>query len=174
MKAIDIEGELRELVASEEVLAHFDFTLTLGAGSGARDVEGLCKVSRPRERKSRATYLSLFFIVDSPDDPTRRAIDAQLSRVDWSAFTTPGVDCMMAIPHRHAGAGLFLKEIDAYLDGTHPPSAAFVRDHLLPTISRAVGLRAGELTVWEEDAARAPDAEQATLLSRLRRYTRGS
>jgi hypothetical protein len=175
MKAIDIEGELRELVASEEVLAHFDFTLPLGGGSGApRLVEGLCKVSRPRERKSRSTYLSLFFIVDAPDEATRRAVDTQMSRVNWSDCSTPGVDCMMAIPHRHAGAGLFLKEIDAYLDGTHPPSAAFVRDLLLPTIARAAGLRAGELTVWEEDAARPAAEPEATLLARLRRFTRGS
>jgi len=120
MKAIDIEGELRELVASEEVLAYFDFTLPLGgAADAAREVEGLCKVSRPRERKSRSTYLSLFFIVDAPDDATRRAIDTKLSRADWNecSASTPGVDCVMAIPHRHAGAGLFLKEIDAYLDG---------------------------------------------------------
>ena len=183
MKAIDIEGELRELVASEEVLAYFDFTLPLGgAADAAREVEGLCKVSRPRERKSRSTYLSLFFIVDAPDDATRRAIDTKLSRADWNecSASTPGVDCVMAIPHRHAGAGLFLKEIDAYLDGSYPPTAAFVRDALLPAVARATQLRPGELTIWEETAAdpgggapRAAADAGETLLSRLRRFTRG-
>jgi len=184
MKAIDIEGELRELVAGEEVLAYFDFVLPLGdAADGVREVEGLCKVSRPRERKSRSTYLSLFFIVDAPDDATRRAIDTKLSRADWNecSVSTPGVDCVMAIPNRHAGAGLFLKEIDAYLDGSYPPSAAFLREALLPALTRATQLRAGELTIWEDTAAEAGtgapgSAAEAgeTLLSRLRRFTRGS
>lgn len=178
MKAIDIDQELRDLVASEEVLAYFDFVLPLGDPAGAgRDVEGLCKVSRPRERNSRSTYLSLFFIVDAHDEVTHRAIDAHMSRADWSSCgaSVAGVDCIMAIPHRSATAGLFLKEVDVYLDGSQPANTPFLRDALQPAIARAVGLRPGELTVWEEAAADvappAAAAQSETLLGRLRRFS---
>jgi hypothetical protein len=174
MKAIDIDRELRDLVATEEVLAYFDFVLPLNEGGTRCEIEGLCKVSRPRERNSRSTYLSLFFIVDAPDEATRRAVDAHMKRADWLACGTAvaGVDCVLAIPHRGGGAGLFLKEVDVYLDGSQPADAAFVRDALQPAIARTAGLRPGELTVWEDadaDAVR-PAAPGATLLDRLRRF----
>lgn len=177
MKAIDIDGELRDLVASEEVLAYFDFVLPLGDGKdGAGQIEGLCKVSRPRERNSRSTYLSLFFIVDAHDEASRRAIDAHIGRADWSA-SIPGVDCVLAIPHRDATAGLFLKEVDVYLDGSQPPTASFVRDVLQAAIARTTGLRPGEVTAWEEspqsDAGADGVAPNETLLGRLRRLVGG-
>lgn len=176
MEAIDIDRELRDLVATEEVLAYFDFALSLDDGGTRREIEGLCKVSRPRERNSRSTYLSLFFIIDAPDEPTYRAIDTHMKRADWTScgISVPGVDCVLAIPHRSTGAGLFLKEIDVYLDGSQPPNATFVRDALQPAIARTAGLRPGELTIWEEgeaDAARpAAAAPSETLLNRLRRF----
>jgi hypothetical protein len=179
MKSIDIDGELRDLVASEEVLAYFDFVLPLGPDA-AGPIEGLCKVSRPRARNSRSTYLSLFFIVDAHDEAARRAIDTHIGRADWSA-SIPGVDCVLAIPHRDATAGLFLKEVDVYLDDSQPPSASFVRDILQPAIARATGVQPGELTAWEESpqsdaggagtAAAPPDD---TLLGRLRRLVSGA
>src|SRR5262249_57246847 len=81
MKPIDIERELQDLVASEEVLAFFDVTVPLASGP----IEGLCKVSRPRERRSRATYLSLMFVIDAPDQAVLRAIDEHMGAADWNA-----------------------------------------------------------------------------------------
>jgi hypothetical protein len=177
MKEIDIDSELRDLVASEELLAYFDFVLPPGDGKDpAGGIEGLCKVSRPRERNSRSTYLSLFFIVDAHDEAALRAIDARIGRADWSA-PIPGVDCVLAIPHRDDTAGLFLKEVDIYLDGSQPPTASFVRDVLQPAIARATGLQPGEVTAWEEspqpDTGAADAAAHETLLGRLRRIVGG-
>src|SRR5512143_1647843 len=148
MKAIDIDRQLRDIMANEELLAFFDFALPLGGGEG--EVDGLCKVSRPRERQSRTTYLSVFLTIDLPDDAVYRAVEARMKAIDWSAQTVPGVDCFVTIPHRGTRGGLFLKEIDVYLDGSLVPDAAFVRDTLQPAIARATGMRPGELTVWED------------------------
>src|SRR5262249_11320555 len=147
-------------------------------------VEGLCKVSRPRERRSRSTYVSLFFVVDTADAPTRRHVAGHLGRVDWHACgaAMPGVDCVLAIPHRDAGsdAGLFLKELDVYLDGSRAPDTKFLRTVLHPAIVKATGLRSGEITVWEDAApatAAAPPGSStasASLLTRLRRLTGGA
>jgi hypothetical protein len=178
-KTIDIGQELQDIIANEELLAFFDFVLPLADAGGARELEGLCKVSRPRERRSRATYLSVFFVVDLPDPAAYRALDAQLRRIEWSAGdeSAAGIDCVVPIPHRAAGGGLFLKEVDVYLDGTRRPDAAFVREVLQPGLARAVGLRAGDLTVWDEAAATANDSlpnGRETLVSRLRRFGNGA
>src|SRR5262245_18476033 len=97
METIDIGRELQDIMASEELLAFFDFTLPLDGG----ETEGLCKVSRPRSRRSKATYLSVFLTIDLPDDAVYRAVEARLKAVDWSAASEglSGIDCFVAIPH---------------------------------------------------------------------------
>jgi hypothetical protein len=179
MKELDIERELLDLAAKEEVLAFFDFVLPITVGAaGSRDVEGLCKISRPRARNSRATYFSLFFVVDSQDAAVQQALDTHMREVDWNALGTRsgGVDCVLPVPHRGATAGLFLKEVDVYLDGSRPADATFVRDAILPAVAQTMGLRAGELTVWEEkpspgSASADPTsaAKSQSILDRLRR-----
>ena len=177
MKAINIDRELQDLVASEEVLAFFDITLPL---QGAAAVEGLCKVSRPRARRSKATYLSVFFIVDAQDAATQRGVEQHLRKVDWNAAgeQTDGVDCFVPIPSRGATGGLVLKEVDVFLDDSVAPDIAFVRDVLQPVIARAADLRTGPVTVWEDVATDPPDAPVAAaggggLLDRLRRLAGG-
>lgn len=171
MKAIELDQEMRDLFADEEVLAYFDCALALRAAeAGAGRVDGLCKISRPRARRSRSTYLSLIFIFDAPDAPTQAAVAAHVAAIEWASCTAPGIDCVLAIPHRDASAGLFLKEIDVYLDGNRPPTPEFLREVLQPAVARVMGVVPGALTVWEaaEQPPPAPSADD-TLLGRLRR-----
>jgi hypothetical protein len=173
MKAIELDRQLRDLVATEELLAYFDFVLPLTAPDGARhELEGLCKVSRPKARRSRSTYLSLILIIDAPESTTQALLDAHFTAVDWAACSAPGLECVLAIPHRGASAGLFLKEIDAYLAADQAPSAEFLGDVLQPALARTARLVPGALTVWEEPADAAPSAptDAGTLLGRLRRF----
>ncbi|MDX2171054.1 MAG: hypothetical protein SF182_28550 [Deltaproteobacteria bacterium] len=176
MKPINIDREMQELVASEEVLAFFDFMLPI---EGAAAVEGLCKVSRPRERRSKSTYLSVFFIIDAHDPAVQRGVEQHMRRVDWNAVgeSTPGVDCFVAIPNRGATGGLVLKEVDVFLDGTRAPDVAFVSEVLQPAMSRAADLRPGAVTVWDEVAPAAAGAAAPAagggLLGRLRRAIQG-
>jgi len=171
MREIDIEQELRELAAKEQVLAFFNFVLPL---PGAGEVEGLCKVAHPQERNSRVSYVALLFVVDAPDAAVLRAVDAHMRAIDWDGISIAGVTGVLAVPHRSAGAGLFLKEVDVYLEDSQVASAAFVRNVLQPAVARVAKLRPGELTVWEEAAPAAPAAPApapagASLVGRLRR-----
>jgi len=176
MKPIELDRELRDLVTTEEVLAYFDFILPLGElGTARSEVEGLCKVSRPRERRSRSTYLSLIFIIDAHDSAMQAQLNGHWGAIDWAACTAPGIDCVLAIPHREPSTGLFLKEVDVYLESHQPPSAEFLRDVLQPALARTARLVPGELTIWDEPAeARPQSAPSETLLGRLRRLTGGS
>lgn len=168
---LDLDRELLALVAQEEMLAFFDFLLDLGGG---RRVEGLCKVSRPRERRSRARYLSLLFVVDAVDAETQQALTRHFAAASWGSAAIAGVEGILPVPHRSAGAGLFLKEVDVYLDGSRDADMSFLRSALLPVVARSAGISPGELTVWEQKApaaAAAPPAaaESEGIVSRLRR-----
>lgn len=176
MKPIEMDRELRDLVTSEEMLAYFDFILPLGdPGSARQEVEGLCKVSRPRERRSRSTYLSLIFIIDAHDAATQALLNAHWGQIDWAACTAPGIDCVLAIPHREPSTGLFVKEVDVYLDSQQPATAEFLRDTLQPALARTTRFVPGELTVWDEPTQARPEpAPSETLLGRLRRLTGGN
>ncbi len=177
MKEIDIEQELMDLVASEEVLAFFNFVLPV---PGAGETEGLCKVSHPRERNSRVTYVAMLFLIDAPDAGMLHAVDAHMRKIDWDSVAPSGVSAMLAVPHRSANAGLFLKEVDVYLEDGQSANAAFVRGVLQPVVARATGMKPGELTVWEESApggaarsakaAAAAPAEDESIVGRLRRF----
>ncbi len=170
MKPIELDRELRDLVTTEEVLAYFDFLLPLGAPGGTRqELEGLCKVSRPRERRSRSTYLSLIFIIDAHDAAAQARLNEHWGQIDWVACTAPGIDCVLAIPHREPSSGVFLKEVDVYLEREQPPSAEFLRDVLQPALARTARFVPGELTIWDE-----PTASSESLLDRLRRLAGGS
>lgn len=174
MNELDIERELLDLAKKEEVLAFFDFVLPLQVDGGAREVEGLCKISRPRERSSRATYFSLFFVVDSQDAAIQHGLERAMRDADWNELgeKTDGVDCVLPVPHRGGTAGLFLKEVDVYLDGTRAPDTAFVREAIVPAVAATLKLRAGELTVWDVQPAPSttPGASKSeSLLGRLRR-----
>src|SRR5262249_6289539 len=107
-----------------------------------------------------------------------RAIDAHMGAADWNACgsATPGVDCILEIPHRGSTAGLFLKEIDGYLDGSRPADAAVLRDVPPPPLAPAAPPPVREITVWEDPKAAPANpsaASSLTLLSRLRRLTGG-
>lgn len=171
MKSFDIDQELADLAAKEEVLAFFDFVLRL---EGERRVEGLCKVSRPRERRSRSTYCSLLFVVDAPDAEAHRSLEARLGRIDWTAFAAdaPGVECVLAVPRRASGSGLFLKEVDVYLDGSREADASFAREVLQPAVARAMSADAGTVTVWNDagdEPAKPAEPKTESFLDRLRR-----
>ena len=174
METIDIGRELQDIMASEELLAFFDFVLPLA--TAARDRGAVQGVA------AALTALEIDLPVDLPDHrpagrrrlPRRRGAPEGGRLERGRRGGCPGIDCFVAIPHRSHQGGLFLKEVDVYLDGSRPPDVAFVRDVLQPAIARAVGLRPGELTVWEESAAappadRAPEGHGTSLLDRFRR-----
>ncbi len=67
---IDLRQELIDLYASEQMLAFFEFTL---AHPGNEALSGLCRIAQPKPHRSTLRYLSLIFLVDTPDfNPARR------------------------------------------------------------------------------------------------------
>ena len=67
-KPVDIMQECAALFNQEDTLAWFDFQLACGGG---KPVEGLCRIAHPKKSGSGKEYISLIFVVDTPDTAVR-------------------------------------------------------------------------------------------------------
>jgi|WetSurMetagenome_2_1015567.scaffolds.fasta_scaffold07906_8 hypothetical protein len=153
---IDVNQQLIDLFNKEKMLAFFDFRLNLG---GDESVSGLCKISRPKGTGEQIQYISLLFLIDTPNEAVGQQVDTFTRNIGWSSFreAMPGVQTVLPIPAGQQGAGIYFKETDIYLNSDVVISKAYVASKLYPAISNIVGLRAGELVFWDD----LPEKKQA-------------
>jgi len=174
---IDVNQQLIDLFNKEKMLAFFDFRLNL---SGNVPVSGLCKISQPKSTAERAQYLSMLFLIDTPNEAVWQQVEAFARNIGWNSFLRemPGVQTVLPIPTRHQGTGIYFKETDIFLEPDVVVSKAYVASKLYPAISKIIGLRAGELVFWDDlpekqQAIRGMRSEQEpcqSLLSRLKDF----
>ncbi len=146
---IDLNQQLIDLFNKEEMLAFFDFQLSL---SGNEPVSGLCKISRPKDTDQHTQYISLLFLIDTPNGAIWEHVNAYAENIDWSKFEAelPGIETVLSIPHLHHGTGIYFKETAIYLKSDAAASKYYVSNKLYPAILKIMGLRAGELVFWED------------------------
>jgi hypothetical protein len=146
---IDLNQQLIDLFNKEEMLAFFDFQLNL---SGTEPVSGLCKISRPKSTDQHTQYISLLFLIDTPNGAIWQHVNAYAEHIRWSAFEAelPGIETVLSIPHLHQGAGIYFKETAIYLNREATASKYYISNKLYPAILKIMGLRAGELVFWED------------------------
>ena len=146
---IDLNQQLIDLFNKEEMLAFFDFGLSL---SGNEPVSGLCKISRPKDTDHHTQYISLLFLIDTPNGAIWEAVHAYADNIGWSKFEAelPGIETVLSIPHVHHGIGIYFKETAIYLNSDAAASKYYVSNKLYPAILKIMGLRAGELVFWED------------------------
>ncbi len=145
---IDLDRQLLELFNKERMLAFFDFRVRLG---DAEPLSGLCKISQPKGGGQQSQYLSLLFLIDTPDESAWHRVDAYTEHLGWDAFMRelPGVVTVLPIPHLHRGAGIYFKEVDIYVDSSVTIAKHYVMDKLYPAILRVAGLTGGEVVFWD-------------------------
>jgi hypothetical protein len=166
-EAIDLEKQLADLLRQESMLAFFDFTLPL---PGRGPASGIAKIAKPRKGKSRARYLAVLFIVDTPSLAARQAVSAALTRMNWQSLAEgglPGCRSVIPIPYVNAGSDLYFLEADLYLDDGIEPTEDYLEDQVMPALARVTRLKAGELAMWDE--APKPAGPAASLFARLRK-----
>jgi hypothetical protein len=154
---IDVNQQLIDLFNKEKMLAFFDFQLNLG---GDEPVSGLCKISRPKGTGEQAQYISLLFLIDTPNEAVGQQVDAFTRNIGWNSFrgALPGVQTVLPIPTRQQGAAIYFKEADIYLNHDVVVSKAYVASKLYPAIAHVTGLRVGELVFWDD----LPEKKQAS------------
>jgi hypothetical protein len=176
---IDLYREFIDVFRKEEMLAFFDFQAESG---GIGPLTGLCKISRPKAGKADSRYLSLLFIIETPDEEAWKAAEARFGRIAWDGLRDrfPEFESALSIPFTlQEFSGNYFQEIDIYLKDTARVSRSFILGTLCPSVFSVAGLTAGE-PVFREDL---PDVEKGlteaiiadkesggSLLSRLRDF----
>ncbi len=146
---IDLDRELLELFNKERMIAFFDYQVPQGE---APPLSGLCKISQPKSGTRQSRYVSLLFLMDTPDDVARQQVEAYVGWLDWNTFQHElrGVETVLPIPQVHKGSGIYLKEVDIYLDSGVSIVKQFVLNQLYPAILRVMRIRGGELVFWDD------------------------
>ncbi len=145
---IDIMQEVVDLYGREDMLAFFDFSIERH-GQGA--ISGLCRISKPKQGSSQMPYLSLVFVVDTPDESSRRMIPTLIAKLEGDALRglVPEVIEVVPMPAMGATGDNYVKQIDVLLDAHVEPDERFIAGMLLPAVRDATGLRTGELVWWD-------------------------
>jgi hypothetical protein len=146
-ESVDVLREFVDLYSREEMLAFFEFRL---GRPGGPDIEGLCRISQPKDGRSNLYYLSLGFVADMPDDAARVLVDAALSRLTGDALRSavPGVIEVLPVTAMPAGPESYVRQADILLDDDALRDTRGTLASLLPALSAIVGFEARELVWW--------------------------
>ncbi|NMC75625.1 MAG: hypothetical protein GYA56_14880 [Geobacteraceae bacterium] len=153
---VDLYREFIHVFRTEEMLAFFDFrdeTTTDGS------LSGLCKISRPKPGKAGSRYLSLLFIVETPDEKALQEAEARFGSIDWNGLRNrfPEFESALSIPFTlREFTGNYFQEVDIYLKDNAVVSRSFIVGTLCPSVFSVAGITADE-PVFREDL---PDARQ--------------
>jgi len=179
---IDIFQEFVAQSAREDMLAFFEFTLDLeGRGTAA----GLCRLSQPKEGSSSLRYLSLTFVIDTPDEAAKGAIEHVLSRLEESRLRAalPQTTGVVPTPSIYTGPEHYIRQIDVLLGAGTTPDKRFIGERLLPALQSILSLTIGEVSWWDvrsEDAAglrsgrHSQEESSFSLIDRLKNFFRGA
>ena len=171
---IDLRQELIDLYAGEQMLAFFEFTLER---PGNDDLSGLCRIARPKPHRSTLRYLSLIFLVDTPDAATRLVVQKALARLEGSALKTavPGMTDSAILSSLHSSTENYVAQTDLLLESE--VNKAFITTQLIPAITHIAQLHLTHVEWWEESRSlAAPPADTpprpSSLLATVRDWFR--
>ena len=168
---IDLRQELIDLYAGEQMLAFFEFTLER---PGNEALSGLCRIARPKPHSSTLRYLSLIFLVDTPDSATRPVAQKALARLEGSALKTavPGMTDNALISSLYSSTESYIAQTDLLLE--REVNQAFITTQLIPAITRIAQLHLTHVEWWEESRSlAAPPAAAPSPSSSLLATVRG-
>ena len=158
------------------MLAFFEFTLER---PGDDDLSGLCRIARPKSDRSTLRYLSLIFLVDTPDSTTRPVVQKALARLEGSALKTavPGMTDNAIISSLSSSTENYVAQTDLLLESE--VNKAFITTQLIPAIARIAQLHLTHVEWWEESRSlTAPPADTpsppSSLLATVRDWFRRS
>jgi hypothetical protein len=154
---VDIMLECTALFNQEDTLAFFDFQL-LPDGGGF--VDGLCRIARPKRNLSGQEYVSLVFIIDTPDAASREHTAAAMKEFGSGTLEhmLPEIFSVVSVPPTGCGQETYIKQIDLMLKERLEVSQVFVSGRLYPAVRDVLQLKAGELGWWEDMRKEKPSA----------------
>ena len=174
---IDITQQFVDLYAREDMLCFFDFAIARGAEP---ELSGICRISKPKEDQSSLRYLSMVFVVDTPDQQSRRDVPPVFARLTGDSLKALVAEIaeVLAVAAPAAHQENYIHQIDLLLDADTEPNERFVSASLVPAVRTLSGLRTGEIVWWgdaDEESAGDAATPKGTFLEGLRRlFDRGA
>ncbi len=169
----DAQDELQDFFSQEEFLAFFNFYQP--ATGGARTLEGLCKVARPKSgsKSSRVNYLCLTFVVDTPNQESERQIEATLDKLKVSSFKhqLPSLQSITSVPASMRRAENYVHQMDLIFSNSAVLDPREVVPVILFTFRTATGMKTEAPQWWDEEALQAPlpsETEKANWGNRIK------
>jgi hypothetical protein len=146
---VDIMQKCAALFNQEDTLAWFDFQCAAGGGPAA---EGLCRIAHPKKSTGGKEYVSLVFVMDTPDAAAREQAVAGLKRLGSGALETalPEIFSVVSVPPASCPQQIYIKQFDLMLKEMFTASQEFIALRLYPALKDVPGLSAGELGWWED------------------------
>jgi hypothetical protein len=156
-KPVDIIQECAALFTQEDTLAWFDFHYDRGEGPAA---EGLCRIAHPKKSACGRDYVSLVFVMDTPDASGREQAVAGLKRLGSGMLETmlPEIFSVVSVPPASCSRQIYIKQFDLMLKEMFTASREFIGRRLHPALADALSLSAGELAWWEDMRKEKPSA----------------
>lgn len=147
-KRVDIFREFVDQYAREDMLAFFEFTLNL-VDKGP--VSGLCRISQPKAGSSNLQYLSLTFVVDTPDEATKLPIQHALARLAETRVRAllPQVTGVVPTPPMYTGPEHYIRQIDVLLGAAVIPDQRFIAERLVPALREIIQIDPGAISWWD-------------------------
>ena len=173
---IDLRQELIALYAGEQMLAFFEFTLER---PGNEALSGLCRIAQPKRHRSALRYLSLIFLVDTPDSATQLVARKALALLEGAALKTavPDMTDGAIISSLNSSTESYIAQTDLLLGSE--VNKAFIMTKLIPAIARTAQLHLTHVEWWEESPPPASPplaspSPQSSLLATVRDWLRQS
>ena len=154
---IDIMQECAALFSQEDTLAFFDFQYAPG-GEGL--VDGLCRIARPKRSLSGQEYVSLVFIMDTPDAAAREHAAAAMKQLSSGTLERmlPEIFSIVSVPPANCGQETCIRQMDIMLKERFVASQTFISERLFPAVRDVLHLEASEFGWWEDMRKEKPPA----------------
>lgn len=144
---VDLVREFVDLYDREEMLAFFEFRLEKPGGA---EIEGICRISRPKDGRSNLSYLSLGFVADAPDEETRSWLDEKLGRIDGDTLraAVPFVAEVLPMNVMATSPESYIRQADILFGEETPEDSRAILSMLVPAVAAIADFHARELVWW--------------------------
>ncbi len=130
-KPVDIVQECAALFNQEDTLAYFDFQFPCGGGHTA---EGLCRIAHPKKNTGGTEYISLVFVLDTPETSVREQSLAMLKQLGNGVLEAmlPEIFSVVSVPPASCDQHIYIKQFDLMLKELFTASPEFIARRLYP------------------------------------------
>jgi hypothetical protein len=148
-KSVDIMQEFVGLFEKEDMVSFFDFQHTV---QEKESVSGFCKITKPKKGTTELNYLSLVFIIDSPDAETRSSISDAMKKFNEDSLKKylPAIKTVISMPAMDAAPETYLKQVDIIFETRFTADKRFIFEELYPAIRDVTHFNVEEMSWWDD------------------------